>query len=426
MAYIKQITVGGTTYDIKDASAWTQIGLIWNQLAGSLVLVKVTTLPTASADTLGKIYLVPDNTHDPSVNDIYDEYITIDNGASANPRYTWEKIGNTDVNLSGYSVIGHTHGFSVSISSSGEHTHSIGAATKKYIDTQANVPLTFKTKSFVTGVTTSNKLVKTTASKATAGSAVSVATVGTAVVYGTADVSAAVSVGTSLGGTKTFNTDAIKSATLGGCKTFNINAIKSATLTGCKTFTTNGIKSATLSGTTTFATAGVTASYASEVLTLSAAGTGTVSISTTAADTSTVGISTTDADTSTVSISTAAASTATVTLNTTSINPAKSAPSTQTITPALANGSITPYTFSDVSVATGDVSTGGTGAAVATGASGTASAYYDVNTSATLLKNAFMSSGSSSVQVVTAIPDSISSSGAHTHSYTGTTSGSTT
>lgn len=60
----------------------------------------VQTLPQASADTMGKIYLVPSS--DPQAQNIKDEYITIDNGQEAQTRYTWEKIGSTDIDLSGY------------------------------------------------------------------------------------------------------------------------------------------------------------------------------------------------------------------------------------------------------------------------------------------------------------------------------------
>ena len=56
-------------------------------------------LGTASAGTMNKIFLVP---HSHNSNDSYDEYITIDKGASATPRYIWEKIGNTDIDLSNY------------------------------------------------------------------------------------------------------------------------------------------------------------------------------------------------------------------------------------------------------------------------------------------------------------------------------------
>lgn len=57
----------------------------------------VTSLPTASANTMGKIYLVA---HSHSSNDGYDEYITLESG-TATKTYSWEKIGNTDIDLSG-------------------------------------------------------------------------------------------------------------------------------------------------------------------------------------------------------------------------------------------------------------------------------------------------------------------------------------
>lgn len=52
-------------------------------------------LPAASADTMGKIYLVSD-VH--SSTDNYDEFITLEKDGT----YSWEKIGNTDIDLSGY------------------------------------------------------------------------------------------------------------------------------------------------------------------------------------------------------------------------------------------------------------------------------------------------------------------------------------
>jgi len=57
-------------------------------------------LPTASADTMHIIYLVPSS--DPQTQNVKDEYITIDNGAEAETRYTWEQIGSTAIDLSGY------------------------------------------------------------------------------------------------------------------------------------------------------------------------------------------------------------------------------------------------------------------------------------------------------------------------------------
>ena len=58
----------------------------------------VTSLQTASANTMGKIYLVA---HSHSSNDGYDEYITLESGTTTKT-YSWEKIGNTDIDLSNY------------------------------------------------------------------------------------------------------------------------------------------------------------------------------------------------------------------------------------------------------------------------------------------------------------------------------------
>ena len=61
----------------------------------------VQSLPTASADTMNIIYLVPSS--DPQTQNVKDEYITI---SSTNEQdqtvYSWEKIGSTDIDLSGY------------------------------------------------------------------------------------------------------------------------------------------------------------------------------------------------------------------------------------------------------------------------------------------------------------------------------------
>lgn len=71
-----------------------------------VVIGKGEDLPTASADTMGKIYLryhahTTTDSGKTSVSDVYDEYITI-YSATATVHYTWEKIGNTDIDLSGY------------------------------------------------------------------------------------------------------------------------------------------------------------------------------------------------------------------------------------------------------------------------------------------------------------------------------------
>ena len=97
MADISQITLpSGTTYNIKDATARQSIEDI---IAAGLEYVVVETLPTASASTKGKIYLVA---HSHGTGDVYDEYLTVQGGTSSSPTYSWEKIGNTDIDLSNY------------------------------------------------------------------------------------------------------------------------------------------------------------------------------------------------------------------------------------------------------------------------------------------------------------------------------------
>lgn len=83
-------------------------GAVKSYVDGAITGVKqfkyevVTELPTAAASTMGKIYLVA-HTHNPSDSqpDSYDEFITLESG-TATKTYKWERIGNTDINLSDY------------------------------------------------------------------------------------------------------------------------------------------------------------------------------------------------------------------------------------------------------------------------------------------------------------------------------------
>lgn len=69
----------------------TQIGAV-----NSFSIEVVNTLPTASANTMYKIYLIPaPNSFNQNVKD---EYITLQNGSN----YTWEQIGSTEIDLSSY------------------------------------------------------------------------------------------------------------------------------------------------------------------------------------------------------------------------------------------------------------------------------------------------------------------------------------
>lgn len=115
---ISKITLGGVTYDIKDADARARLTAIEGLVSGGVEIVVASTLPTASKDTVGKIYLVP---HQHTTGDSYDEYLTIIGGTESAPTYSWEKIGNTDIDLSGYAKNNHTHTV----------TSNVTAATKK-------------------------------------------------------------------------------------------------------------------------------------------------------------------------------------------------------------------------------------------------------------------------------------------------------
>lgn len=60
----------------------------------------VASLPTASADTMYKIYLVPSTNS--ATQNAKDEFITIRSGSEGSYTYAWEQIGSTTVDLSNY------------------------------------------------------------------------------------------------------------------------------------------------------------------------------------------------------------------------------------------------------------------------------------------------------------------------------------
>ena len=112
--YISQIALpDGNTYNIKDLEARDLI----NQLiAGALAFIRSTDAAStpegvqwtsgsttitgtleASADTKGKIYLVPSK--NTKGKDIFDEYVTVNTGTDQSPTWIWEKLGDTDINL---------------------------------------------------------------------------------------------------------------------------------------------------------------------------------------------------------------------------------------------------------------------------------------------------------------------------------------
>lgn len=110
--YIDQFETGGVVYDVFDSGAVRKEqgkGLSTNDFTdadkqkldglASQAYVTVAELPTASADTMGAIYLVPSS--NPQTQNVKDEYVTLRSGTEGSYTYAWEKIGDTSVDVSG-------------------------------------------------------------------------------------------------------------------------------------------------------------------------------------------------------------------------------------------------------------------------------------------------------------------------------------
>lgn len=93
MAYIKRITINGTTYDIQDAEARSLI-------SSKISYLVADTLPEASVDTMAKIYLIQDTSA--TGKNIYVEWLTVRGGKEGAYTYSWEKIGTTETDFGDY------------------------------------------------------------------------------------------------------------------------------------------------------------------------------------------------------------------------------------------------------------------------------------------------------------------------------------
>ena len=80
-----------------DLSAYAKTTDITAVLKFMGVKTKTSELPTANADSVGHVWIVTSGSND----DAYAEYVCVDNGESAEKRYTWEKLGN-GASLDGY------------------------------------------------------------------------------------------------------------------------------------------------------------------------------------------------------------------------------------------------------------------------------------------------------------------------------------
>lgn len=398
--YISQVTLPGSggTYSIKDASAWTAIGNLWSTIGqGALELVVLKSgeqLPPASESTKGKIYLKPDATHNPSINDVYDEYVTVKKGADS---YEWEKIGNTDVNLSNYSVKSHTHTVGINISVDSHSYTPKGTVTKPtFTGTKFDSSGNYTPKGTVTTATTESKTATVSAAASgdttyTPAGSVSkpdfTGTEGTVTVSGT--VSGATGSGTAAetgGHTHTVSgttgylhsvkvptgfstTDVLTNVSTSKLNTTRITGTN-GTLTTHDTPTLNTSSYGSASGWDKGSASNWSFSVASETLTISG-GNGTAP---------------------------------SLTITNVSVGTSLTAGTAQTV--AIAAGSAT-------TVATGDVSTGGSGATVAISAGSTTKAYTGINAStASFILDTTASGGSA---VITAVGSSTGSAGSHTH-----------
>ena len=404
--YISQVTLPGSggTYNIKDASAWTAIGNLWSVInQGALELVVLGSseqLPDASAGTMGKIYLKPDTTHNPSTYDVYDEYVTVDKGSDTTPRYVWEKIGNTDVNLSNYSLKSHTHTVTFNISvDSHSYTPEGTLSTPEFKGTPFTSTGRYTPKGTVATATTENK--SATVSAAASG----------AITY-TPDGSVS----------KPDFTGTEGNVTVSG-------TVKSAT--GSGTATSAGAHTHSVSGTTGYLHSVKVPTVFSTTAVLTDVSTSKLNT------TSIIGIKETDTVHDTPSLTKTSYGSASEWKAGSASNWSFSVPSgTETLTIAGGNGTAPSLKVTNVSVgtglvagtaktfaiaaesattvATGSISTGGSGATVAISAGSTTKAYTGISSSTasfTLDTNA--SDGSA---VITAVGSSTSESGAHTHS----------
>ena len=94
-------SVNDLTYYYLKSETYTQAEI--NQLIAAVqqfTYQSVAELPTASADTMNKIYLVPST--NPKTKNVKDEFITISVTDQGTTTYSWEQIGSTEIDLSGY------------------------------------------------------------------------------------------------------------------------------------------------------------------------------------------------------------------------------------------------------------------------------------------------------------------------------------
>lgn len=116
---INQLEFAGVTYEIEDSAARAAA-------AAGLQFILKDTLPTANAETYaecgGKIVLVPASQNGVQKN-LKAEYVILRAGDETAYTYGWEKIGDTDLDLSEYSKKIHTHSVETNVTV-GDHSYT--------------------------------------------------------------------------------------------------------------------------------------------------------------------------------------------------------------------------------------------------------------------------------------------------------------
>lgn len=342
-----------------EAKTWADIEAAAAE--AGIALVSLNALPTIPADqdeaaalyaTYRKtLVFVPSS--NPKTQNTKDEYIIQRVGTEGSYTYSWEQIGSTELDLTNYVQKGVT--YTNAALDDGAHTHTVTVPTVsvgKTLKLGATITDTVvsSTKKYLATTTVTGVSGSTTASKATAGTdfnAVKTVSISSNDETATGRVPYISGVSApSLGGTTSFNTDAIKDITLsaGTTSTDGPQYLQDVSHTA-----------ASLTGTTTFATGGMIASVTDGVLSFTSASTGTVGISggSITKTTKYMKHENTAASKNSVTISGGTGTTKYLAVGTT----------TQ---------SVTPYTFENVTVpkAATEATTVATGAITATGTSG--------------------------------------------------------
>ncbi len=270
---IKQIQAGTDTYELSaryiltasnTEKSYEDILELIGEKAGIVVL---DSLPAANATTYAQyksnLVLVPASSA--TASNVKDEYVIVRSGTSGSYQYSWEIVGSTYVDLSNYWKIGDQ--YDDAALSAGAHTHTVtGSVTVPTVtvDKTKKLGLSPSSTSLHNYSGTTTKLVTssltpvggtTTVATSTGSSEIGfVRSVSSADSTSTGAIKYVDSVGaTTLTGTKTFNTDAIKDVTLSASATSTDGPeyLQSGSLSGTTSFNTDAIKDVTLSASTT-------------------------------------------------------------------------------------------------------------------------------------------------------------------------------